>query len=125
MMDSTFSWILLFDASLRLATPLMFAALAGFVSERAGVMDIGLEGKMLLGAFAAASIASVTGSAWQGLLAAVIVTGCFSSLHAFACITHKGDHVVSGLALNLLAAAITALLAQRIFCPGGHDADLK
>ncbi|WP_435276156.1 ABC transporter permease [Psychrobium sp. nBUS_13] len=119
MMDSTFSWILLFDASLRLATPLMFAALAGFVSERAGVMDIGLEGKMLLGAFAAATIASVTGSAWQGVLAAIVITGCFSLLHAFACITHKGDHVVSGLAINLLAAAITALLAQRIFVQGG------
>lgn len=118
-MDSTFSWILLFDASLRLATPLMFAALAGFVSERAGVMDIGLEGKMLLGAFAAATIASVTGSAWYGALAAIVITGSFSLLHAFACITHKGDHVVSGLAINLLAVAITALLAQRIFVQGG------
>lgn len=118
-MDNTFSWILLIDASLRLATPLMFAALAGFISERAGVMDIGLEGKMLLGAFAAATVAAVTGSAWQGVLAAMVITGCFSLLHAFACITHKGDQVVSGLAINLLALAITALLAQRIFVQGG------
>jgi len=118
-MDAAFSWILLLDASLRLATPLLFAALAGMISERAGIIDIGLEGKMLLSAFAAAAVASITGSAWQGLMAAVVISASFSLLHAFACITHKGDQVVSGIAINLLAVALTALLAQRLFLLGG------
>lgn len=118
-MEYAFSWILLLDASLRLATPLLFAALAGMISERAGIIDIGLEGKMLLSAFAAAAVASITGSAWQGLIAAVVVSASFSLLHAFACITHKGDQVVSGIAINLLAVALTALLAQRLFSLGG------
>lgn len=118
-MDSIFSWILLLDATLRMATPLMFAALAGMVSERAGIIDIGLEGKMLLSAFIAAAMTSYSGSPWYGLLAAIIMTGAFSSLHAFSCITHRGDQVVSGLAINLLAVALTALLAQRLFLLGG------
>jgi len=118
-MDAAFSWILLLDASLRLATPLLFAALAGMISERAGIIDIGLEGKMLLSAFAAAAVASITGSPWQGLAAAIVISASFSLLHAFACITHKGDQVVSGIAINLLAIALTALLAQRLFSLGG------
>lgn len=118
-METTFSWILLLDATLRLATPLMFAALAGMISERAGIIDIGLEGKMLLSAFAAAAITSITGSPWQGLVGAIVVSASFSLLHAFACITHRGDQVVSGIAINLLAVALTALLAQRLFSLGG------
>lgn len=118
-MEYTFSWILLLDSSLRLATPLLFAALAGMISERAGIIDIGLEGKMLLSAFAAAAVASITGSPWQGLIAAMVISASFSLLHAFACITHKGDQVVSGIAINLLAIALTALLAQRLFSLGG------
>ena len=67
-MGSDFSWLLLLDAALRLATPLLFAALAGMLSERAGIIDIGLEGKMLVSAFAAAAWTSLYGSVWEGVL---------------------------------------------------------
>ena len=76
------SWLLIvltLDATLRVAAPLILAAMAGLFSERAGVVDIGLEGKMLAGAFAAAATAAVTGSAWLGLLGAVAVSGAAAS----------------------------------------------
>jgi len=114
-----FSWILLFDAAIRLATPLLFAALAGMLSERAGIIDIGLEGKMLAGAFAAAAWTSLSGSVWEGVGVAMLCGMALSMLHGFACITHKGDQVVSGIAINMLALAITSLLAQRLFSQGG------
>lgn len=114
-----FSWILLFDAAIRLATPLLFAALAGILSERAGIIDIGLEGKMLAGAFAAAAWTSITGSAWEGVAVAMLCGVALSLLHGFACITHKGDQVVSGIAINMLALAVTSLLAHRLFFQGG------
>jgi len=113
-----FSWILLFDAAIRLATPLLFAALAGMLSERAGVIDIGLEGKMLTGAFAAAAWAAISGSALQGVAMAMGCGMALSLLHGFACITHRGDHVVSGVAINMLALALTSLLANRLFSQG-------
>jgi len=113
-----FSWILLFDAAIRLATPLLFAALAGMLSERAGVIDIGLEGKMLTGAFAAAAWAAISGSALQGVAVAMGCGMALSLLHGFACITHRGDHVVSGVAINMLALALTSLLANRLFSQG-------
>jgi len=113
-----FSWILLFDAAIRLATPLLFAALAGMLTERAGIIDIGLEGKMLTGAFAAAAWAALSGSVWQGIGVAMCCTMMLSLLHGFACITHKGDQVVSGIAINMLALALTSLLANRIFSQG-------
>lgn len=118
-MEADFSWILLFDSAIRLATPLLFAALAGMLCERAGIIDIGLEGKMLMGAFAAAAWTSLSGSVWQGIAMAMLVSSLFSLLHGFSCITHKGDHVVSGIAINMLALAISALFAQRLFSLGG------
>lgn len=114
-----FSWLLLFDAAIRLATPLLFAALAGMLSERAGIIDIGLEGKMLVGAFAAAAWTSISGSVWEGIMVAMFCSVAFSLLHGFACITHKGDQVVSGIAVNMLALAVTSLLAHRLFAQGG------
>ncbi|PKF58559.1 sugar ABC transporter permease [Alteromonadales bacterium alter-6D02] len=111
--------ILLFDASFRLATPLLFAALAGLLSERAGIIDIGLEGKMLFGAFAAASWSATTGSPWQGLAVAMFAGMSLALLHAFSCITHKGDQVVSGIAINMLALALSSILAHRLFSLGG------
>ncbi|NRA62157.1 MAG: ABC transporter permease [Psychrobium sp.] len=118
-MDSLLSWLQLFDASFRLATPLLFAALAGLLSERSGIIDIGLEGKMLFSAFAGAAMATISGSPWQGLMVAVLAGMLFSLLHAFVCITHKGDQVVSGIAINMLALALSSILAQRLFSLGG------
>ena len=89
--------VLTLDATLRVATPLVLAALAGLYAERSGVIDIGLEGKMLAAAFAAATVAALTGSVWLGLLAAIFVSVALAMLHAFACITHRGNQVVSGV----------------------------
>ena len=112
--------ILALDATMRVSAPLILAALAGLFSERSGVVDISLEGKMLAGAFAAAAIASISGSAWLGLLAAIGVSIMLALLHGFACITHKGNQVVSGVAINILAAGLTVVLGLHWFKQGGQ-----
>ncbi|NQW10389.1 MAG: ABC transporter permease [Alphaproteobacteria bacterium] len=116
--------LLTIDATLRVSAPLILAAMAGLFSERSGVIDIGLEGKMLAGAFAAAATAAVTGSAWLGLGAAVLVSVALAMLHGFACITHKGDQVVSGVALNVLVAGLTIVLGIAWFDQGGQTPPL-
>ncbi len=117
--------ILLLDATIRTSTPLIFAALAGLFSERAGVVNIALEGKLLAAAFASAAVAAVTGSAWLGLLAGVGVAVLFALLHGFATITHKGDQVVSGMAINVLAAGLTVTLGRHWFQQGGQTPALS
>ena len=107
--------LLLIDATVRVATPLLLAAFAGMVAERSGVIDIGLEGKMLAGAFAAAAVAAVANSAWLGLGAAIIVSMSFALLHAYACVTHNGNQVVSGMAINILVAGLGPTLAVAWF----------
>jgi simple sugar transport system permease protein len=124
MIDSYFWLLSLLDSTLRLATPLLLAALAGFYSERAGVVDIGLEGKMLMAAFAAAATAAATGSAGLGLLAAIGASLALALLHGFACITHRGNQVVSGVALNIVAMGLTAVLGNAWFEMGGRTPNL-
>jgi len=124
-MDALVWTLSLLDATLRLAAPLILAALAGFFSERAGVIDIGLEGKMLMGAFAAAATAALTGSAWLGLLAAVGASCTLAALHGFASITHKGNQVISGLAINTIALGLTVVLAEAWFQMGGRTPALE
>jgi general nucleoside transport system permease protein len=116
--------IYLLQATMRGATPLIFCAMAGLISERSGVIDIGLEGKMLAAAFAAAVVAAVTGSPWEGLAAAIGVAVMMSLLHGFACITHRGDQVVSGVALNIIAAGLTVVLGNAWFQRGGETPQL-
>lgn len=118
-MDILTTIVLILDSTVRLSVPLIFAALAGMYSERSGVFDIGLEGKMLGGAFAAGAVAAVTGSAWLGLLAAVAVSVMLALVHGFASITHRGNQIVSGVAINFLAAGLTAFLGQHWFHQGG------
>lgn len=112
--------ILTLDATLRVSTPLIFCAMAGLFSERSGIIDISLEGKMLSAAFAAASVAAVTGSAWLAMISAVGVAVGLAVLHGFACITHKGNHVVSGVAINILASGLTVVLGIAWFHQGGQ-----
>ncbi|MGI9354214.1 MAG: ABC transporter permease [Rhizobiaceae bacterium] len=116
-----FLWQLLltFDASLRLATPLILCAMAGIFSERSGIVDISLEGKLLTGAFVAAAVAALSGNAWLGLLAAMAAATLMSLLHGFACITHRGDQVVSGVAINILASGMTVIVGIALFRQGG------
>ncbi len=115
----------LLESTLRLATPLLFACLAGLISERAGVFDIGLEGKMLAGAFMAAAIAFVSGNVWLGVLAAVLVSMLLSLLHGVASITFRGNQLISGVAINFLAAGITVVVAQNWFQQGGRTPSLS
>ncbi len=114
--------IYLLGATIRVSTPLIFCAMAGLISERSGVIDIGLEGKMLAAAFAAAVVAALTGSAWEGLAAAVVVGAMLSLLHGFACITHRGDQVVSGVAINIIVSGLTVVLGQCLVPPRRRDA---
>lgn len=116
--------IQILDSSVRLATPLLLTCLAGLFSERAGVVDIGLEGKLLAAAFLAGAAASVTGSIWIGLLAGVVGSLAFSMLHGLASITFKGDQLISGVALNFLAAGLTIVVGQSWFGLGGRTPSL-
>ena len=115
----------LLDSSLRVATPLILAALAGLFAERSGVVDIGLEGKMLGAAFAAAATAYTTGSVWLGLVAAVVVSVMLALIHGFACITHRGNQVVSGVAINTLVMGLTPVLGHAWFREGGQTPSLS
>ncbi len=124
-MDFSFNDILsILSATIRLSTPLIFAAMAGIFSERAGVVDISLEGKLLAGAFAAASISAVTGSAWLGLIGAMAVGIFLSLIHGFASITHKGDQVVSGVAINIIVSGLTVVLGMAWFGRSGQTPTL-
>ncbi len=114
----------IFSATIRISTPLIFAAMAGVFSERSGVVDISLEGKLLAGAFAAASAAAVTNSAWVGLGAAMITGFMLSLIHAFASITHKGDQVVSGVAINIIVSGLTVVLGMAWFHRSGQTPTL-
>ncbi|MBD8065723.1 ABC transporter permease [Devosia sp. PTR5] len=116
--------ILILDSTVRLAVPLLLACLAGLYSERAGIVDIGLEGKLLGSAFGAATVAAVTGSAWLGLLAGIGVALCFSAVHGLASINLKGNQTISGVALNFLAAGLTTFLGQAWFQRGGMTPQL-
>ena len=107
-------------STLRVTTPLLLCALAGLLSERSGVVDIGLEGKMLFAAFAAAAAASAGHSTGLGLAAAIAVACALSLLHGFACVTHRGDQVVSGVAINMVAAGLTVVLGIAWFAQGGQ-----
>ncbi|MBY7869728.1 ABC transporter permease [Vibrio fluvialis] len=119
------TFILMADATVRVSTPLILAALAGMFSERSGVVNIALEGKLLASAFAGAATASVTGSAWLGLLAGVGVSILLALLHGFASITHRGEQVVSGMAINILATGLTITLGRYWFEQGGQTPTLS
>lgn len=112
------------DATLRVSTPLILCAMAGLFSERSGIIDISLEGKLLATAFAAASVSTWTGSPWLALLAGMGVGVLLSLVHGFACITHRGNQVVSGLAINILASGLTVVLGIAWFSQGGQTPSL-
>lgn len=125
MTDAFEMLLLVLNSAVRLATPLLLAALAGLYSERSGIFDIGLEGKMLTGAFAAGTVAALTGSAWLGLAAAVVMSVLLALVHGFASITQRGNQIVSGVAVNFLASGLTAFLGQAWFGEGGRTPQLK
>ncbi|SNX67433.1 nucleoside ABC transporter membrane protein [Cereibacter ovatus] len=113
------------DSMIRLGTPLLLACLAGLFSERAGIFDIGLEGKMLSAAFLSAAVAFVTGSVWLGVLAGLVAALMMSAIHGLASITFRGNQLISGVAINFLASGLTVLLGQYWFALGGRTPSLE
>jgi simple sugar transport system permease protein len=90
-----------------MATPLIFAAMGGLISERSGIVNIALEGMMLIGAFFAVAGTYWTGNPWYGLLLGVFASGVAGAIHAFWCITLRANQIVAGTAVNLIAAGLT------------------
>lgn len=118
---------IIIPSMIALAAPLIFTSLGGVFSERAGVINIGLEGLMVIGAFTGIvfnlMFADVFGewTPWLAVLAAMIAGLLFSILHAVACITFRADQTVSGVAINLLAVGLTMFLVKLIFDKGQTD----
>ena len=123
-MDILNDLITVLNSTLRLSTPLLLACLAGLFSERAGIFDIGLEGKMLCAAFFSGAVAAITSSVWIGLAAGIASSLALSALHGIASITFRGNQLISGVAINFLAAGMTVLVAQSWFKQGGRTPSL-
>lgn len=104
--------IIILQAGVASGTVLLFAALGEVLAERAGVLNLGVEGMMLIGAMSAFSTTIATGNPWLGVLVAMFVAGMLSQIHAFIVITLQADQVVSGLALTLLGAGISLVLGE-------------
>ena len=102
----------LIPTTIRMATPLALAALGGIYSERSGVVNIGLEGMMLMGAFGYVIGTPMLGSTWGGLIIGIGCGGAIALLHALASISFRADAIVSGVAVNLLAVGITELFIR-------------
>jgi simple sugar transport system permease protein len=113
------------DSTMRLATPLLLACLAGLFSERSGIFDIGLEGKMLMAAMCTGAVAALTGQVWLGVLAGIGGAMVFALVHGLASITFRGNQLISGVALNFVASGITVLIAQALFRQGGRTPPLS
>jgi len=111
-------------ATLRLATPIAFAALGGVVTERSGVTNIALEGCMLVGAFFGIFVADKSGSLVIALAAALLAGVALAAMHALAAITFRADQIVSGMALNILALGLTSYLNYEQYGTTGTPADL-
>lgn len=112
------------SSMLRVSTPLLFAALAGLVSERSGVINIALEGLMLIGAFSGAAVAYSTHSPYLGALAALLAGGVFSAVYALFVIRFRANQIVAGTAINMLAAGATPFLCKIFFGSSGATPSL-
>ena len=116
--------LLILDGTLRISVPFVLAAMGGIFAERSGVIDFGLEGKMLGGAFVAAAVAHWTQSAWLGLRGSICIGIIFSMIHGFASVTKRGNQVVSCVAINIFAMGLTVVLANAWFGMGGKTPQL-
>lgn len=105
----------LFAATIRMSTPLILGGVGAVFSERSGIMNLGIEGTMLMGAFAAAITSLVTGSPWLGVLGGAVVGGLIGLLHAFMCIRFKANQTVIGTGINILAMGIPPLILAAIW----------
>jgi ABC-type uncharacterized transport system permease subunit len=123
-LNTVFVWSALAAATLRYATPLTFAALGGMFSERSGVVNIGLEGMMLMGAFFGAWGADMTGSWIGGLALGIVAGGALAFVHAIFSIHLRADQIVSGTAVNFLALGITGYIYNDVYGNNGTPNDL-
>lgn len=119
-MDKLTLVVSILAATLRMATPLIFAGLGGVFSESSGVVNIGLEGMMIIGAFFAVYGSFLTGSAVVGIIFAAIAGGAIAAIHAFLSINMRADQVISGTAINLFATALASFLIFVVFKTGGQ-----
>ncbi|MFC3532213.1 ABC transporter permease [Vogesella facilis] len=120
-MDMFFSVL---DATLRVSTPLVLAALAGLFSERSGIVDLALEGKMLAAAFAAACVAYLAQSPWAGLGAGIVAGMLVALLHGVVSISYNGNQLISAVAINMMVSGVTPVLALAWFQQGGRTPTL-
>mgnify|MGYP001827578855 CR=1 FL=1 len=105
-------WIIIFHAGVASGTVLLFATIGEIFAERSGVLNLGVEGMMLIGAMSAFSVAVHTGNPWLGLLIAMLAGGLLSMLHGIVCISLQADQVVSGLALTFLGIGLSLVLGE-------------
>lgn len=112
----------LFASAVRLATPVALAAVGASICERSGIVNIAMEGLMLVGAFFGVVVALQTGSSWLGVIGAVLASLTFAAIHALASINIRMDQVISGTAINIGALGVTGFLMETIFGhPGTTD----
>lgn len=109
------SILLLIGITLMYSAPLIFGALGGVLSERAGVVNIGIEGMMVMGAFAGAGVGYYSGNPWLGFLVAGMAGGLVALMHALAAITFKADQTISGIAINLIGPGLALFLCRLFF----------
>ncbi len=128
-----FDWILpwlshelalLLHAGFLKGAPLLWAALGGAFSERSGIVNIGLEGMMLTGAFCAVAVSGLTGNPWWGLAAGAAGGGLAGGLHAGVCLRGRADQIVSGMGINLIAMGLTGFLLFQIFEARGNSPEV-
>ena len=124
-LDAVVVWGALFAATLRYATPLAFASLGGLFSERSGVVNIGLEGMMLTGAFFAVWGADETGTWTLGLVTGIAAGGLMGLLHAFFSISLRADQIVGGTAINFIALGLTGYLFVKLYGSQGTPSDVS
>jgi len=122
MEDFQFASIIV--STIRNAPVLIFAAMAGLFAERSGVVDIGLEGKILASAFVSAGVAYTYQDPWIGIAAGILVSVVLAMVQAFVSITQKGNQLVAGIAINIAMSGLTFVVAQYFFQQGGRTPDL-
>ncbi|MHA1958993.1 MAG: ABC transporter permease [Candidatus Thorarchaeota archaeon] len=106
--------------TLQMATPLVLAGIGGMYSERGGVVNIGLEGMMLMGAFTGAAVTYYSDNPWLGILMAIVAGGLLAAVHAAVCVVYKGDHIVSGTGVILFGAGFTTLMLEVVWNRKGY-----
>lgn len=105
------------ESTVQRSVPIVFGALSGVLCERAGVVNIAIEGMLLAGAFVSAVVASATGSPWLGVLSAIVTGGLFALLLAVLAIRYRVDQIIAGFFINILVSGLTGFLSVRILQP--------